>query len=406
MGQYKYSRAFFKIAKMKAALKIVQGGKGCSKTISILQIFIALAMSKRENLIISVVAQSLPNLKSGALRDFEKILKDMQVMDKWKVNKTDKTYTFGSNMVEFFSVDGESSRLGSRRTHLYVNEADGIRRETFVELWSRTSSWTIIDYNPRREFWAHTDFMDEPDVEFIKLNYLDNEFIPKKELDAIMMFKRKYEESGSKYWENQWRVLGLGELGVVDGVIFEEDKDYLVIDKIPEDAEYIGAGLDFGFTHPTTIMKLYKSVDTFGEDHVIIHQSLFKAGMFTPQIAMHIKGDVDLMSSIIVADSARPEMIREMRGMNIPIVAHKKGNVMAGIDLMHSIKIYITASSEESIEEFRSYAYATNRAGENLGVPNKAADVDNSIDAARYGIEYFLSKGRSRTNKLRWISSW
>lgn len=404
MGLYKYSRAFNKIAKLKKPLRVIQGGKGCSKTISILQIFILLAISKRENLILSIVAQSLPNLKSGALRDFEKILKDMELFDKFKVNRTDKTYSYGSNTIEFFSVDGESSRLGSRRTHLYINEADNIRRETFIELWSRTSAYTIVDYNPRREFWIHTDFIGEESTDFLQLNYKDNEYIPQKELDSIMMFKRKAEETKSPYWINMWRVLGLGELGVVEGVIFQEGTEWNILQSLPESAQYIGAGLDFGFSHPTTIMKLYQAQDIYGEDHVIIHQSLFKAGMTAPMIAMHIKGDEELMSSVITCDSARPEMIREIRGYNIPVVSHKKGFVMSGIDLMHSMKMYITASSEETIEEFRQYAYATDKTGASLGVPNKAADVDNSIDAARYGIEYFLSKGRNRTNNLRWIS--
>lgn len=402
--QFKYSKAFTKIAKLKKPLRVVQGGKGCSKTISILQIFIGMAMSPRQNLILSVVAQSLPNLKTGALRDFEKLLKDMGVYEKWKVNRTDKTYSFGSNIVEFFSVDGEASRLGSRRTHLYVNEADGIKRDTFIELWSRTSGWTILDFNPRQEFWVHTDFVGRDDVDYIKLNYEDNEYIPQKELDSIMFFKQKAEETQSPYWINKWRVLGLGEIGVVEGVIFKEGSDYKVIDDIPEGSRYLGAGLDFGFSHPTTIMKLYQNKDEYGEDHVIIKQSLFRSGMTAPQIAKHIKQDEELMSSVIVCDSARPEMVREMRGLGVPVVKHKKGDVLSGIDLMHSIRMFITKDSEDTLEEFRAYAYATDRSGRSLGVPNKQADVDNSIDAIRYGMEHFLSKRNSRTNGLRFFA--
>lgn len=404
MGVYKTTTAFKKIATMKKPIRVVQGGKGCSKTISILQLFIYMAISNREDLIMSIVAESLPNLKSGALRDFEKLLKDMGLYDKFKVNKTDKTYTYGSNTIEFFSVDGESSRLGSRRTHLYVNEVSEIRLETFLEIQGRTSGFTIVDYNPRRKFWIHEEFIGQDNVDYIQLNYTDNEYIPAQELESIMMYKRKAEETKSPYWINMWRVLGLGELGVVDGVIFEEGSDWDIIKEVPEGARYLGAGLDFGFTHVTAIVKLYEYLDKNMQKKIILHQSLFKAGMTSPRIAEHIKADPELMSSVITCDSARPEMIHEIRAYGCPVTSHKKRDVMSGIDLMHTLSLLITAESEEMVEEFRSYAYAKDRNGKSLGVPNKAADVDNSIDSARYAIEHFLSKSRSTTNTLRWVS--
>ena len=93
-GQYKTTTAFEKICELKKEVRIIQGGKGSSKTVSILMLFILLAISKRQNLILSVVAQSLPNLKSGAIRDFEKILKSWGLFDKFQINKSDHTYTF------------------------------------------------------------------------------------------------------------------------------------------------------------------------------------------------------------------------------------------------------------------------------------------------------------------------
>ncbi|GAF77331.1 unnamed protein product, partial [marine sediment metagenome] len=166
-GRYETTTAFEKICKLKKDVRIIQGGKGSSKTVSILMLFILLAISWREGLVISVVAQSMPNLLSGAIRDFEKILKSWGLYDKFKINNTRHTYEFGSNLIEFFSVDGEASRLGSRRTHLYVNEADFIKFTTYIELYSRTSEFTILDYNPRRKFWVHKELIGEPDVDFL-----------------------------------------------------------------------------------------------------------------------------------------------------------------------------------------------------------------------------------------------
>jgi phage terminase large subunit len=177
MAKYKYSKTFEKIATLKKPIRVVQGGKGSSKTISILQLFILMALSEKKDLIMSVVAKSLPNLKSGALRDFEKLLRDMGVRSMFKVNKTDRTYTCGTNMIEVFSVGVESDRLGSRRTHLYVNELDAIKMDTFLEIQGRTSGFTIVDYNPRRRFWVHDEFVGQPNVDFITVNFTHNEFI-------------------------------------------------------------------------------------------------------------------------------------------------------------------------------------------------------------------------------------
>lgn len=404
MSKYKYSRAFEKIAKMQAPLRVIQGGKGCSKTISILQLFILLAISKEENLILSVVAESLPNLKTGAHRDFKMILADMGLEEAFKENKTDRTYVYGTNTIEFFSVMGESSRLGSRRTHLYVNELTGLNLETFIHLKDRTSVFTIVDYNPSFEFFIHTDYIGEPDVEFLKLNYEDNAYIPDQELASIMDYKRRAEETGSPFWVNKWRVLGLGELGVTDGVIFNQGTDWEIVEDVPEGARYLGAGLDFGFTHVSAIMKLYEYDNPdMNSRCVILKQALFEAALTASQIAGRIQNDPELMSSVIVADSARPEMIREIASYGVPVMSHRKNLVQEGLDLMHQFWILITADSLETIGEWRQYAYAKNRQGKSLGVPNKAADVDNSADAARYAFEYFLSNANNKINRLRFI---
>ena len=401
MAKFKTSTSFNKIAQLSKPIRVIQGGKGCSKTISILQLFIFYAISKRQNLVMSIVAKTLPNLKSGALRDFEALLRDMNLTDKFERNKQDKTYTYRTNVIEFFSVDDDSSRLGSRRTHLYINECDKIKQDVFVELQGRTSGFTIVDFNPRKKFYLHTDYIGEDNVEFLKLNYEDNEYIPEQELQSLMFYKKKAEETGSAYWVNKWRVLGLGELGVAEGVIFEEGRDWNIT-PIPPEARYLGAGLDFGFTHVTAIVKIYVWIDNDGEQQVGLRLALFEAGYTATRIANFIQNDDELMGGIIVCDSARPEMIQEMKAHGCPTISHKKGEVMVGIDLMHSLNLNIDPDSESMIDEFRSYSYAQDRQGNSLGFPNKSADDDNSIDAARYGIERFLAKRRNSRSTLRW----
>jgi phage terminase large subunit len=145
-------------------------------------------------------------------------------------------------------------------------------------------------------------------------------------------------------------------------------------------------------------------MDGAGRRCIIMKQNLFKAGMTSPQIANHIKNDPELMSSVITCDSARPEMVSEIKAHGCPVTSHKKRDVMSGIDLMHSFPKFITEDSTEMKDEFRAYSYAKDRTGKSLGVPNKSQDVDNSIDAARYAFEYFVSLGKTRTNILKFVN--
>ena len=394
MNEYKTTTAFSKIVTLKKDVRIIQGGKGAGKTISILMMFIYMAMSVKENLILSVVAESLPNLKSGALRDFEKILKSMGVYSKFKINATDRTYKFGSNTIEFFSVDGEASRLGSRRSHLYVNEADAIKFETFLELQGRTSEFTIIDYNPRKRFWAHSELMEQPHVDFLQLNFLDNEYIPPAELKSILWYKEK-AKGGSKYWLNKWKVLGLGELGVADGLIFDNWEE---VKELPEGAKYLGAGLDFGFSNdPSAIIKLYKS-----DDKIILVESLYKKGMLNSALARHINNDEELKNGLIICDSAEPKTIAELRTYGIHIMGAKKGkgSILAGIGIMQEYKLLVIGKN--IVEELSNYTYQKDRSGESVGVP--IDDYNHGIDASRYFFMERLSKSSNNYNTLKWVS--
>lgn len=403
---FKTTTAFEKICALKKEVRIIQGGKGSSKTISILMLFILLAISKRDNLILSIVADSLPNLKSGAIRDFEKILKSWGLFRKFSINKTDRTYSYttdryneqgekigeNTNLIEFFSVDGEGSRLGSRRTHLYINEADMIKFSTYIELYSRTSAFTILDFNPRRKFWAHKELIGQPHVDFIILNFMHNEYIPANEKKSIIWFKKK-ADAGSKYFLNKWRVLGLGLLGITEGVIFENWKS---ADFVPKDATYLGACLDWGFNpDPAVIVKIYKY-----DRKIYCKQSLYKRDLFNSKIAKHITSDEELFRGIVVADGAEKKSIAELATYGINITKAEDKSILSGIDVMQDFEYVLVG--KDLVDEFTNYCYKTNKSGESLGVP--IDDWNHGIDSIRYFTVDMLSLSSNRDNSMKFIS--
>lgn len=142
-----------KLLDLTKRVKGVSGGTSAGKTIAILQILIDLALSDPKPTMTSVVSESMPHLKRGAMRDFLNIMQDLGyfVRDRW--NKSEFTYTFESgSKLEFFSADQPSKVRGPRRQRLFMNEANNLPLETFDQLEVRTSSSIWLDWNPVGEF--------------------------------------------------------------------------------------------------------------------------------------------------------------------------------------------------------------------------------------------------------------
>jgi len=152
-----------KIARLKKRVRIVRGGTSSSKTFSIIPMLITYAVQNK-GIEISIVAESIPHLRRGAIRDFLKIM-DMVGMykdDNW--NKSSLTYKFtNGSFIEFFSADQPDKLRGARRDVLFVNECNNIDWESYYQMAIRTRKFIYLDYNPVAEFWVDTELVGEPD---------------------------------------------------------------------------------------------------------------------------------------------------------------------------------------------------------------------------------------------------
>lgn len=359
-----------KVLALKRRTKIIQGGSSASKTYSILAVLIDKA-TRIAGLEISVVAESIPHLRRGALKDFLKILKWTNRYNDEQFNKSLLTYNFKNGSVfEFFSADDSSKLRGARRDILYINECNNVTFESYNELSIRTKKEVFLDFNPANEFWVHTELKDEPDADFIILTYKDNEALDKSIIDQIE--KNREKASTSTYWSNWWRVYGLGEIGMLEGVIFSNWKQ---IDSIPSDARLIGIGLDFGYTNdPTAAVEVY----TWNGQR-ILNELVYRTGMINSDIAKTLPDNVP-----IYADSSEPKSIEEIRryGKTIKGVTKGKDSINFGIQIMQSQEYLVTSNSTNLIKELRGYIWDTDKTGVRL---NKPIDFNNhSIDAIRY----------------------
>lgn len=384
-----YTTAIRKLRKLTKRIKIIPGGTSGGKTFGILPVLIDVA-TKSPFLEISVVSESIPHLRKGAIKDFLKIMRatGRYIDQNW--NRTHLTYTFtNGSYIEFFSADQEDKVRGPRRHVLYINECNNLSFETYHQLAIRTSIDIWLDFNPSNEFWVYTELQDDIDVEWLTLTYKDNEGLPESIVMEIEKARTKafYDDSleaallfneiniKSPFWANWWKVYGLGQLGSLEGVIFTNWK---IIKDIPHDAKLIGRGLDFGYSNdPTTIIEICE-----WNGKRILNEVCYSTGLLNNSIA-EILG---IGGVITYADSADPKSIDELKDVyKCYIKGAKKGpdSIVFGVQIMQSQEYLVTQSSTNLINEFRSYCWDKDKkTGEKL---NKPVDAFNhGIDAVRY----------------------
>jgi phage terminase large subunit len=360
-----------KISNLKKRVRIVQGGTSSSKTFSIIPLLIQYAI-QTPNSEISIVAESIPHLRRGAIKDFIKIMQWTSNFkdDNW--NKSNLIYTFSNgSYIEFFSADMPDKLRGARRDILFINECNNVTFESYQQLSIRTKKFIYLDYNPTNEFWVHTELLSDLNSDFVILTYKDNEALDKAIVSEIERAKDK--ALTSSYWANWWNVYGLGQIGSLEGVIFNNWKQ---IDTIPNDAKLLGTGIDFGYTNdPTAIIEVYK-----WNNQRILNEICYQTQLSNAQISKYITNRLPCY-----CDSAEPKSIAELRRLGLNATGVKKGadSINFGIQIMQEQDYLITKSSTNLINEFRKYSWDKDkRTGSQT---NKPIDMFNhAMDAVRY----------------------
>ena len=379
---FEATTALKKLLSLKHKIKGVQGGTSASKTISILMLEVDVAQSRKERGLTSVVSESMPHLKRGALRDFKNIMVEHGYWDDNRWNASDSIYTFETGwQIEFFSADQPDKLRGGRRDRLFGNEvntwANGL--EAFNQLEVRTKESVFLDWNPSSEFWFYTDVLGQrDDVDHIILTYKDNEALSPEIIYSIEARK------GNLGW---WRVYGEGQLGEVEGIIY---KGWATIDEVPHEARLERYGLDFGWhPDPAALVAIY-----YYNGGYILDEVGYQLEWSNREIAETLK---NLPKAMVVADSAEPKSIAEIKMYGVNIIPTAKGadSVRHGIKAVQDQRISVTKQSINLIKEYRNYLWDTDKDGKIIpGQP--AGGNDHALDAVRYAINSLIPAVRRR----------
>ena len=350
------------------------GGTRSGKTYNVLLWIILHYCQHNENKTITICRKTFPAVRATVMRDFLEILKRMDLYDEQHHNKSNHEYKLDSNLIEFISLDQPQKVRGRKRDLLFANEMNELTFEDWQQLVFRTTDKIVGDLNPSDEYhWIWDKLEQREDVEIYNTTYLDNPFLDESIRSEIELLK----ETDETYW----RIYGLGQRAISKATIFK----YTEIDSIPDDAQLVAYGMDFGFNDPTTFIATYK------KDHnLYFKELLYRNKMTTEDIHQYLKG-VEI-NGMTYADSARPEIIEQLRRYGHKIMKSYKGanSVLAGIDLLKRYKLHVTKDSENMIKEFRSYKWKEDRAGRITNVPEDL--FNHTLDAARYSCYSILSK--------------
>ncbi len=391
----KTTTAFSKIADVQGNIRIICGASRSSKTYSILQHLILTAVNKskgKDIFRITICSKTTVHLKSGAVEDFIEILEDLGLYDISKHNKTDNIYIIGKSKFRFVSAEDPTKLRGIKSDVLFINEANLIPKDSFIQLHSRTTICSYLDYNPSSDSYID-EFIEEDKSNFLRVDYRDNEFISP---NTLSLFNKQIEKAEAGDLDAQFYVdvFVYGRKGRLPNTIFPNFK---VLDKVPSDAQFLGTGIDFGFSSdPNGIVKLYTR-----NNEIYLEEYLYEKGLLNSQLYNEIIKDDNISNALIVGDSSEPKTITELQSYGLPIVGAVKGagSIMQGIQLMKEFEIFIIGENIE--KEFKNYSWQTDTKGKRLPIPKD--NYNHIIDAARYITTKMLSKSTSVKNTLRFI---
>lgn len=362
------------------------GGTRSSKTYSICQVVLFLVTHKK--LTIDIIKKSFTTLETGIMKTFLDILKDNNMYSKRNHIKTLNglhQYRFANgSLIRFYSVASEQSLRGIERDITVTDESNELTQIEWQQIIQRTRMLTINSFNPSDRIHFLYDLMSEENVKVIHSTFLDNSFLPKKQINNILRNK-----------DENYQIYVLGKRATSRQNIFNSleliDTDLFNYKKRNLPYCY---GIDWGFSHPCVVVKCYIHTKL---REIFVEEILHKTGLTPDSLEKELKNINFQRTDLIYCDSAYPAYIQQYsKNLNVTFLPGLK-NVKDGITKMKNYTFFFNENSKKSYEEMVNYKWK--KKGDYITEEVEKLN-DDSCDAIRYGVYNYLLKIESG-NKFR-----
>ena len=341
---------------------INEGGSRSSKTYSLCQLIIIYCLQNNHK-VVSIIRKTFPALRATVLRDFIEILKELNIYSVEDHNKSEHIYTFSNgSIVEFFSVDDEQKIRGRKRDIAWCNEANELYFDDFTQLNMRTESKLIFDYNPSESTSWLYELPPEESI-LIKSTYKDNPFLPQSIRAQIEDLKRTDEAL--------YQIYALGEKAISKSNIYSQ---WTFMAHRPARFVNYVYGLDFGYNHPTALMRVY-----WCDNDIYIEPIIYESYLTTPMLIDRMQSFNIEKTVTIVADYARPEIIAELNNAGYDVQNANKV-VKKGIDNVKTFGVF--CQDDKAVKkEYENYKWK--KVGDMI-TDEPVKMWDDAMDAIRY----------------------
>lgn len=389
----------------KNRYRVVKGGRGSKKSTTTALNFIY-RMMKYPDANLLVIRQVFKDHKDSTYSQLKWAARQLQVYDQfdWKVSPLEVVRKSTGQKVLFRGMDDPMSITSTTVEHGYLNfcwieEAFQIKREEdFNKLDMSIRGYTgdlfkqiTLTLNPWSDrHWINKRFFksDSPQVFTKTTNYMCNEFLDKQDIEIFDEMKIKSPR--------RYKIEGLGEWGIAEGGIFENwhEKFFDVQEIAKRPGVESAFGLDFGYSVDETAMSC--SLVDIKNREIYIFDEIYEKALLNDEIAQRIK-DKGYSKEIIVADSAEPKSIADLRRLGIrKIVKADKGpdSIKHGIQYIQQYTIFVHPKCINAINELSNYVWAKDKYDNPINKP--IDEFNHFLDGFRYSLERIRKKDKMK----------
>ena len=371
---------------------IITGGRGSGKSFATTVFLTLLTMSKGVRVLFTRYTMVSAHL--SIIPEFLEKIGLLNFTSIFSINKAEVVNTSTNSDILFRGIKTSSGNQTASLKSLQgiscwiLDEAEELVDENIfdtIDLSIRdksTQNRIILILNPTtKEHWIYRKFFEsrgieagfngtKDDVCYIHSTYLDN----KNNLSDSFL-ERIYSLKTNNPKKYLHKILG-GWLDKAEGVIFEN----WTIGEFNPDNLQTSCGMDFGFSvDPDSLTEV--AIDK-KKKKIYLKEHIYRNGLKSHELAKIILSKVQ--NKLIIADSAEPRLIEDLRYLGVNIKPVKKGTIESGVTRMQDYQLVVTPESTNISKELNNYVYADK--GSKLYVDN----YNHAIDGVRYNVIYHL----------------